>query len=448
MGLLRKGLFLAGFLVCIFSGVVFGGEKLIAEIDRAKQAFIKVDQNEELWTAFYDPMNSVHIRNIKGEKDLLAGTGEGQSGSGLDFTIVKGHFFTAWREKAGGKKLFFRASHDNGKTLSGPVLLDDGTTEPLPRIRIGSNTSGAVVVEWVGEKKIGGDQHFLYAACSNDFGATFSKPKNLTLGYYHAVYPALLVDDKGAYVFAYSYRDKKKYMVFRRSVDVCQTWSEPMEIKEIGIVTLFVEPVRVGNRLHVFWFNNYNDIGYVIEDAYSDDDGLTWKTTVLESTKGFDTGLLRVASDSKGHIYIALFGEKDKEKQSVYLVRSEDNGATWGEMVPVRHYSSKNTKAEHLIVRAEDDGTVVAVWVDYRNIRSNIYMQYSRDYGKTWQEKDFPLEEPGKFNTTYYPYTNEIVKVKDKYYLLANRFKSDLLIDKTADLLLLDFTLDKGGKDK
>jgi len=43
------------------------------------------------------------------------------------------------------------------------------------------------------------------------------------------------------------------------------------------------------------------------------------------------------------------------------------------------------------MIQAEDDGTVIAVWVDYRNLRSNIYMQYSRDYGKTWQEKDIPL---------------------------------------------------------
>ena len=140
-------------------------------------------------------------------------------------------------------------------------------------------------------------------------------------------------------------------MVFRRSTDGCKTWSDPLEIKEIGTVTLFVEPVRVGNRLHVFWFNNYDDVGYVIEDAYSDDDGLTWKTTALESTRKFDTGLMKVVADSKGHIYVALHGVKGSDKQSVYMVRSEDNGATWSEMIPVRHYSSKHTKSEFLILK-------------------------------------------------------------------------------------------------
>ncbi len=164
--------------------------------------------------------------------------------------------------------------------------------------------------------------------------------------------------------------------------------------------------------------------------------------------EGLDTALVRVAHDSKGHIYMAVAGVKTAgEKESVYLLRSEDNGATWGEMVPVRHYSPKNTKAEHLLLRAEDDGTVVAVWKDFRNIRSNIYMQYSKDYGKTWQDKDIAIEEPGRFNTGFFPYTDEIVKVKNKYYLLAHRFSGDILSDK-ANLLLLDFTIDGGGQEK
>jgi len=447
MGLWSKRILLTGVFVCILPGFVFGGEKFITEFDNGRPTFIKVDQDGGIWTTYYDVANGLHVRNVDSGKDLLITARGERSMSGLAFGALNGHLFTAWREKAAGKKLFFRASHDNGKTLAEPILLDKGETEALSRVKMGANAKGDVVVEWYGEKKIGKDKYHLYAACSSDFGNTFSEPQNLTLGYDHSIYPALLVDDKGTYVFSYSTREKKQYMVFRKSSDGCKKWSDPLEIKEIGLVTLFVEPVRVGNRLHVFWHNIYPDSGPVVEGAYSDDEGSTWKTTVLEGTRGLDTGLLRVAADSKGHIYISLHGKKGEGKETVYIVGSEDNGATWGKMVPARQYSSKETKADKLIMRAEDDGTVVAVWQDYRNIRSNIYMQYSRDYGKTWQEKDIPLEEPGKFNTGYYPYTDEIVKVKDKYYLLADRYKSDS-DEGNASLLLLDFTLDRGGKEK
>lgn len=450
MGLLRKAILLTGVVMCLFPCAVFGEEKFISESDRSRESFIRVDRNGEIWTAYYDPAYGIHMNNTGSGKDLLVNTRAGKAPFGLAFDSREGHLFAAWREKTGGKRLLFRASHD-GKTLSEPVLLDDGKTEPIARIVMDSNTKGDVAVVWYGETTIAGNKNHLYAACSGDFGNTFSKPENLTLGYRYSIYPSVLVDDRGTYVFSYSTtsrdRGTKRYMLFRKSVDVCKTWSDPLEIKEIGVVTLFVEPVRIGNRLHVLWFNTYDNSVPVVEGAYSDDEGATWKTTFLESTRGFDTGLMRVANDSKGHIYVALYGKKSPEgKETVYLVRSEDNGATWSEMIPLRHYSSEYTKAENLLVRAEDDGTVVAVWQDFRNIRRNLYMQYSRDYGKTWQEKDIPLEEPGRFNTGFYPFTADIVKVKDRYYLPAYRFKGDLITSERVDLLLLDFTLDKGGK--
>jgi len=446
MGLWGKGILLAGVFVCVLTGSAFGGEKFISEVYGGKQNFIKVDQDGGIWVAYYDPKNGIHIHNAGSGIDFLLNGGKQDVSSGLAFNVLKGQLFAAWREKEGKKLLFFRASHDNGKTLSEPVLLDDGQTQALARITMGSNSKGNVAVEWYGETRIGQDKDHIYAACSSDFGDTFSKPQNLTLGYDHSIYPALLVDDKGAYAFSYSTRGAKQYMVFRKSSDGCKAWSSPLEIKEIGVVSFFVEPIRVGNRLHVFWHNFYQGVP-VVEEAYSDDDGSTWKTTVLESTRGLDTGLMRIASDAKGHIYISLHGIiKGQKKWTVYLVRSEDNGATWSEMIPIRHYPWQDTKAEKLIVRAEDDGTVVVVWMDYRNIRSNIYMQYSKDYGKTWQEKDIPLEEPGRFNTMLYPYTDDIVKVKDRYYFLVYRFKDDTF--EKADLFLLDFTLEQGGQKK
>jgi hypothetical protein len=447
MGFWKKGILLGWVIACLLSVSAFGGEKLISEVSVGTQTYISADQEGQIWAVYFDPRDGIHIRNAESGKDLLVSSGGEKSHSGLAFNAIKGHFFAAWREKAGGKKLFFRASHDDGKTLSETVLLDDGKTQALPRIEIGSNTKGNVAVEWLGETSIDGDKYHLYAACSNDFGKTFSKPENLTLGYDHSIYPAILVDDGGIYAFSYSYSTSRneRYIVFRKSVDGCKTWSAPLEIKKIGVVTLFVEPVRVGKRLHVIWFNSYEGVP-VVEDAYSDDDGSTWKTTVLEHTRGFDTGLVRVAHDSRGDIYVALYGKKDTEKETVYFVRSEDNGATWSDMIPLRHYSSKDTKANNLIMKAEDDGTVIAVWRDYRNIRSNIYMQYSRDYGKTWQEKDVPLDEPGKVNTGFFQYTDDIVKVKDKYYLLAHRFRTDALTK--ADLILIDFSLEKGGHGK
>jgi hypothetical protein len=73
-------------------------------------------------------------------------------------------------------------------------------------------------------------------------------------------------------------------------------------------------------------------------------------------------------------------------------------------------------------------------------------MQYSKDYGRTWQDKDIPLEEPGRFNTALYAYTDSLVKVNDRYHVLAYRFKNDIVNIGEADCPLIEFTLADGGK--
>jgi len=350
----------------------------------------------------------------------------------------------AWREKADIKKLYFRATHDGGKTLSEPVLIDADSTEALTRIVIGSNSKGDVFVLWYGERRVGAARYHYYLSSSNDFGKTFSEVKNLTIGYAHSIYPTLLVDEDNAYIFSYSKKEGRNYMIFRKTADGGKTWSDPVEIKEIGVVTFFIEPIKVGNRLHVFWFNSYEGVP-VIEGAYSDDGGKTWKTTTLEDTRNLDVGVFKAAHDSKGHIYLAMSGKwEDGQKERVYIIRTEDNGATWEKPVTLRRYPFENTMAGKPDILTADNGEVAAVWVDYRNIRSNLYMQFSKDYGRTWQDKDISIEEAGRFNTILYQYTDNLVKIRDRYYVLATRFKNDLTLEK-ADLLLLNFELDNRG---
>jgi hypothetical protein len=439
-------LLLSFLLILIFALPVRAGEKILTPepFNRYFPSYIKVDDRGNIWTAYYDLKGRIHVRNLSGDKDLIVNEGREVLSRGLAFDVQGDNAFVVWREKADSKKLYFRATHDGGKTLSEPVLLDDGSTEALTRIDIGSNSKGDVFVLWYGERNIGGARYHYYSVSSNDSGRTFSEVKNLTIGYGHSIYPTLLVDEDNAYIFSYSRKEGRYYMIFRKTTDGGKTWSDPVEIKKIGVVTFFIEPIKVGNRLHVFWFNSYDGVP-VIEGAYSDDGGKTWKTTTLEDTRGLDVGVFKVAHDSKGHIYLTMSGKREEgQKSKVYIIRTEDNGTTWEKLAPLRHYPFENTMACSPDILTTDNGEVVVVWVDYRNIRSNLYMQFSKDYGRIWQDKDMPLEEPGRFNTTLYQYTDSLVKIKDRYYVLAYRFENDLTLEK-ANLLLLDFKLDNRG---
>lgn len=434
-------------IFCLISPVYAGEQVLTPEpISRYNPQSIKVDDQGNIWVAYFDLKRNIHLMNLTIGKDLIVNEGEGDYSKGLAFDVQGDHAFVVWREKvAGSKKLYFRASHDGGRSLSDPILLDNNTTEALTRIKMGSNPKGDVYVVWYGEKFTGDSPYHMYAISSNDFGKTFSDITNLTKDYRRSIYPTLLVDEDNAYIFSYSRKGDKIYMIFSKTIDRGKTWSKPVEIKEdIGVVTLFIEPIKVGDRLHVFWFNSYDGVP-VLEGAYSDDGGNTWTTAAFESTRGLSVILLRVASDSKGHIFLALSAVWDyNEKDKSYIIRSDDNGTTWGELTPIRHYPFDLTKAAFPHIIAKDSGEVTVIWIDYRNIRGNIYMQHSEDYGVTWQEKDTPLEEPGRFNTSYYPYTDSFVTVDGKYYILAYRFPGDLLLE-SANLLLIDFTINDRG---
>ena len=220
--------------------------------------------------------------------------------------------------------------------------------------------------------------------------------------------------------------------------------TDPAVIKELeGTVTLFIEPVKLGKRLHVFWYTT-TEIAPMIEYAYSDDEGKTWKTKIFDETRAFETVLINVTHDSQKNIYLAISGRQEGKKDKVYFLGSDDNGTSWRALTPLRHYPYENTRATLPAIEARDNGTVLVIWSDYRNIRRNLYMQYSTDYGRTWQEKDVHLEEPGKYNTAFWPYSDNLIFSRDRYYLLAYRFRDDSVLEE-ADLLLLDLQLKDGG---
>jgi hypothetical protein len=426
---------------------LFAGEMTLApdQFNRFGGTYMEVDDKGDIWTAFYDLKGKIHCRNASNGRDLVVNEGMEQAPGGIGFDVQGSNLYVVWREKTERKKLWFRAFRDGGKTLDNPILLDD-RNEPLPRIRISSNAEGDIHILYLSEAPTAASRYNILFKYSHDFGRTFSEAQNLTLGYYDSIYPTLFAESENVYTFSDSGKNGKHFMFFRKSTDRGRTWGEPLEIREIGGVTVYIEPIRVGQRLHVFWLD-ISGSEHIVGEAFSDDDGQTWKSKYLEDTRGMDIGLMRLAHDSEGHIYLAFSERNDdlpKEKLKVFVMRSGDNGDTWGKPLSFRHYPFENTQAVNPHIIAAEKGIVVVVWVDYRNIRSNLYMQFSKDYGETWHEKDIPLEEPGRFNTAHYPLTETLVMIGDTYYELAYRFKSDLVSTNEADLLLIDFKLQSG----
>jgi hypothetical protein len=78
-------------------------------------------------------------------------------------------------------------------------------------------------------------------------------------------------------------------------------------------------------------------------------------------------------------------------------------------------------------------------WEDWRDIRPNVYVAYSTDYGVTWQ-KEIPVGPPGRVNLAMdFRLERALIHQGDTYHLVAKRFENDTL--STADLVEYAFTL-------
>jgi hypothetical protein len=403
---------------------------------------LKEDAAGKLWTAYYALDGNLHLKGLNEKGIIINDEGKKRASSGLALETAGSHIYTVWREKTQEKKLLFRSSADSGKTLAQTMSLG-GDTEPLTRIEMGHNKD-SVYLAWLGEKRVdpkekGGHKDYnIYFSSSRDSGTTFSAPVRVTEGYQLSIYPGLVVDESGAYVFSWSIsqQDKKPYMVVRRFNQSEDRLDAPVNIAETKTVVSF-KTFRAKDRLFCIWVHFTKRSDFMVAGAYSDDHGKKWNSFSLGDTEGMDIGSMDIAYDEEGHISIVYSGKTEAmQKTSVFLTRSLDNGTTWEKRIALRHYPFENTRATNPVA-IKTKGEVVVAWEDWRNIRPGLYMNYSQDNGKTWQEADIPLTEPGKEGTVLDPLISSFLYKDGQYYLAAQRYLSDSLQER--DLVLIKF---------
>jgi len=199
------------------------------------------------------------------------------------------------------------------------------------------------------------------------------------------------------------------------------------------------------------WLGHYGDKGeLLLEGTYSDDKGQTWKRFAIEDLRGLDMGSVSIVSDQKTNLIIALYGNRrlmdptntTNIKNNVYVVRSTDNGTTWQKPQTVRSDELRLTKAQYpVLALGSQPGTVMLAWEDWRDIRPNVYVSYSKDYGATW-EPALPLGRPGVWNLGLDLQPHSMIGREDRFSLIAKQYKDDAL-SANKDYVLYSFTWDE-----
>ncbi|MHC4115078.1 MAG: S8 family serine peptidase, partial [Planctomycetota bacterium] len=101
---------------------------------------------------------------------------------------------------------------------------------------------------------------------------------------------------------------------------------------------------------------------------------------------------VQMSSDENGNVYV-VWTDECNGMTDIYFNYSRDFGVTW-QKDDIRLDTDKPGTAGSTGPRISSDGNgnVYVVWEDYRNEKSDIYFNYSHDYGATWLIQDIRLD--------------------------------------------------------
>ena len=338
---------------------------------------------------------------------------------------------------AADKSVQVVTSRDGGAKFEAPIKISQGGGALLP-IHFQAGDDGLLVAFWVDERRASRTYDY-YLNLSRDGGKTFL-PQDIRMseGYRVGSSSALLLRGREIFAFFMGSKDQKGSIMVRRSEDLGQTWDEQVvaELPE-GETGGPMAAVATTDRAFVVWATGLSGIR-----GATTGDGRSWKPlTSPDETQGLDVGSLEAVAGPNGQMAIAFFARRMPAKRTqIYALYSENWGQRW---LPLRQLNtnphSDLTYALAPQVATDGRGTVVVVWEDRRNIRGNIYLAYSRDYGRTWAAENTLLGEPGAFNDIF---PRILGGVGDRYTVVFFRHQDDKL--GRARLYVTEVTLPPG----
>ncbi|MEK6285190.1 MAG: sialidase family protein [Acidobacteriota bacterium] len=234
-----------------------------------------------------------------------------------------------------------------------------------PRVALDSNE--AVNIVWGDTRDNGGRVIFVR---STDLGATFSGPLDVSRSSGVAFDPEIAVDPGGAInVVWQDTAPGTSVVMFARSIDGGQTFSEPLQVSTgTGAATEAAIAADGEGRLSVVWV----DESAGNAEAYysrSTDSGGTFAEPINVSR--FPTGDIHKPSviAFQNAVYVAfqngdLFGEESIKNRQVFLAKSDNAGASFGEVARVSNANNSIGRAHSPAMTVDSRGVLHIVWID------------------------------------------------------------------------------------
>ncbi len=375
--------------------VSFQGRPAVFEIDTyTGEPYLGYYINDETFT----------IKSIKRNIDVKV-SAKGFNADGVKLIFTENEVLVAWRPKeasTGYKYLYFDRYNKKDLSFIDRKTLNTEKDVLLP-INLYKNENN-VLVSWVDERNTKMSTTFINF--SNDSGKTFNDVDVSVGGDQHLFNSSLLSTSGTNYIFGtgcvrQKEDEKKCGIVVRKSKDL-KNWEDGDIIEELTEWTpSVIDSVETSKGALVFWAGFR---GLYCSNNY--DNATGWHVSPLPKTEDMSISKLSYLKDKNSAIYLAASYKKNLEpdvKDEIFLYKSSDDGLSWSEPLPLRHYPYKKTTATNPDLKLLENGTLVLVWQDHRFIRGNIFMNYSKD-GATWLSEDINLSQtPAGSKNDMYP---------------------------------------------
>ncbi|MFQ5454664.1 MAG: fibronectin type III domain-containing protein [Nitrospirota bacterium] len=162
-----------------------------------------------------------------------------------------------------------------------------------------------------------------------------------------------------------------------------------------------------GGHVYVVW-EDKRDGKSDIYFNYSQDNGATWQNPDIRIDLGDNPGKYKSKNPviaitnkegesvtDKRYVYIAWVEKREKKKEGIYLNYSQDNGATWQSSAIEISRDKKPAKYSIPSVYAISDGHIYVLWHSTTKGKSYLFLNYSTDYGATWQPNAIKINRSG-----------------------------------------------------
>jgi hypothetical protein len=272
-----------------------------------------------------------------------------------NIAVYDKNVYIVWRDNTpGNNEIFFRASNDNGSTFNEIINLSNNAgISDSPRIAASDNN---VYVVWR-DRSPGNDEVFFSASDNN--GATFSRPVNLSNNAGSSFEPNIAVYDKNVYIVWRDNTPLNEDIFFRASNDNGSTFNNVINLSSNAGISDSPRMVVYDKNVYIVWRDNTPGNNEIFFRA-SNDNGATFSGLVNLSNNSITSDSPHIAVyDSNVYVVwqdrIAI-NDEISFKTSIWItIDSLDNDSPRWDLDAVTVSGRTN---------AGDSDTIVVEWGD------------------------------------------------------------------------------------